>query len=518
MADVFISYSRKDSEQVKRLINSLKSHGISYWIDYENIPHGVPYDDCIRNAIPQSSIFLLVVSEDSMRKPDVKNELRIANKCGKLVIPFMLEDVELIDAVSYHIEANNRINAFEDWDIAINGLLNDVRRSSQQIADTTGNRVEDTYVDLEESEEHKLYGAVNMPITQYTGKTLDEMLSVARDDVDDYLLFRTIQQAQENPNAQRIVAEAYLSSKGVRRSPENAEKAIYWLAKAINQGDAEAMYYLGNCYYNGHGIKRNYAYAAYWYEQSATQQIPCVDAIYALADCYYENKGVPNNLLKKAEWYSKAKECEKQSGINDDIWYTSQYVNLFYGKRDEKKILTSNGYSLDRDNRRESRCIKEKKRDKLARALIVCGIIMIVALLICSLTATALMSEGAISEESMTAWQQSICLPLLLASSGVVTLGLMFRLKFYTFTGWFGHFIVKLGYIFVPSATIIEVLHEIMLPLNSNVFVSICLAFISLFLTLILLEDPGKQRIKKRKHTKEYNNRIFSKFKHTERK
>ena len=44
----------------------------------------------------------------------------------------------------------------------------------------------------------------------------------------------------------------------------NYEKAIYWYKKAIDQGDADSMYFLGMLYLEGKGVDKSLPDAAYW--------------------------------------------------------------------------------------------------------------------------------------------------------------------------------------------------------------------------------------------------------------
>ena len=40
MTDIFISYSRKDSERVNKLVDIIKKEGFSIWIDKDGIESG----------------------------------------------------------------------------------------------------------------------------------------------------------------------------------------------------------------------------------------------------------------------------------------------------------------------------------------------------------------------------------------------------------------------------------------------------------------------------------------------
>ena len=52
------------------------------------------------------------------------------------------------------------------------------------------------------------------------------------------------------------------------------EKAIPWLEKAAEQGQARAQSLLGSCYRDGDGVEADAAQAAEWYGKAAKQNYP----------------------------------------------------------------------------------------------------------------------------------------------------------------------------------------------------------------------------------------------------
>ena len=57
---VFISYSRKDKEFVRKLNDSLDSSEIEAWVDWEGIPPSSDWMDEIQRAIEGADAFLFV--------------------------------------------------------------------------------------------------------------------------------------------------------------------------------------------------------------------------------------------------------------------------------------------------------------------------------------------------------------------------------------------------------------------------------------------------------------------------
>ncbi|MBQ2347641.1 MAG: sel1 repeat family protein, partial [Clostridia bacterium] len=67
----------------------------------------------------------------------------------------------------------------------------------------------------------------------------------------------------------------YHNGEGVER---DYRKAVYWLSKAAEQGNAGAQYELGICYFLGNGVVKDHKKAVYWLNKAAAQgvQIPKV--------------------------------------------------------------------------------------------------------------------------------------------------------------------------------------------------------------------------------------------------
>ena len=61
---------------------------------------------------------------------------------------------------------------------------------------------------------------------------------------------------------------------------------------------------LGNCYYNGYGISKNYKEAVRWYRKSAEQEYNW--AQYYLGNCYYKGHGIKQDYDEAAKWHIKA--------------------------------------------------------------------------------------------------------------------------------------------------------------------------------------------------------------------
>ena len=80
MAQVFISYSRKDISFVEQLVADLRNTGLDVWYDVSSLRGGSRWRIEIENAIKNSQFFIVVLSPDSMASEWVEREFLLASK------------------------------------------------------------------------------------------------------------------------------------------------------------------------------------------------------------------------------------------------------------------------------------------------------------------------------------------------------------------------------------------------------------------------------------------------------
>lgn len=91
---IFLSYSSKDRQPVERLADKLKAQGFEVWTDREILP-GEDWQRAIETALDQASVFLFILSENSLGAPWQELELGMALRSAvgqskKTVIPVLL--------------------------------------------------------------------------------------------------------------------------------------------------------------------------------------------------------------------------------------------------------------------------------------------------------------------------------------------------------------------------------------------------------------------------------------------
>lgn len=101
--DIFISYSRKDTEIVKALYEWLEKAGYRCWLDVDGMFSGISYKKVIVDAIKRSKVLLFMSSENSNKSRNVVSEVSIAVEYGKKIIPVRLDMTSYSESIEYDI-------------------------------------------------------------------------------------------------------------------------------------------------------------------------------------------------------------------------------------------------------------------------------------------------------------------------------------------------------------------------------------------------------------------------------
>ena len=101
--DVFISYSRKDSERVNRIVDILSAQGISAWMDKDGIESGDAFKTVIVSAIDNSGVFLFLSSIFSNSSEWTVKEVNLAIYKKKPIIPIRLDETEYNPSILFDL-------------------------------------------------------------------------------------------------------------------------------------------------------------------------------------------------------------------------------------------------------------------------------------------------------------------------------------------------------------------------------------------------------------------------------
>lgn len=93
--DLFISYSRKDKEFVRKLAEGLRTAGHDPWVDWEDIPPSVDWMQEIERGIESANAFIFIISPDSVDSKVCYAEMEHAAQHNKRLVPILHREVEM---------------------------------------------------------------------------------------------------------------------------------------------------------------------------------------------------------------------------------------------------------------------------------------------------------------------------------------------------------------------------------------------------------------------------------------
>ncbi len=128
MADVFISYSRKDTDFVRRLHEALATGERDTWVDWEDIPLTAEWWSEIQEGIDSADTFVFILSPDSARSKVCFDEVEYAYQNNKRIVPILRREVtDAADKAQMHwaITRHNWIymRDEDDFDAAFENLI-----------------------------------------------------------------------------------------------------------------------------------------------------------------------------------------------------------------------------------------------------------------------------------------------------------------------------------------------------------------------------------------------------------
>jgi len=109
---VFVSYSRLNSREAKRLVAKLKTSLNRTWIDSSGLEHGEQFPTKILQEIKDCDCFILLWSRHSRQSRWVEKEWNHAFKLEKRIIPVILDKTDL----PMVLEDTHAFTSFDDSD------------------------------------------------------------------------------------------------------------------------------------------------------------------------------------------------------------------------------------------------------------------------------------------------------------------------------------------------------------------------------------------------------------------
>lgn len=101
--DIFISYSRKDSEIVYQVVQKLESAGFSIWIDKNGVESGDAFKGVIVKAIENCRAVVFFSSITANSSPWITKEISVAIYEKKRIIPVHLDDCKYNSEIKFDL-------------------------------------------------------------------------------------------------------------------------------------------------------------------------------------------------------------------------------------------------------------------------------------------------------------------------------------------------------------------------------------------------------------------------------
>lgn len=278
--EVFVSYKRKNKEQVLKLVSVLERRlEVRCWIDLTGIESSTQFASKICNAIDNCRVVLFMYSEEHLHI-DYENdytikELNYARAKGKKVVLVKLDDAALDNVFLLEFGTKDFIESKDRYQMEklISNLSNWLGRQTKTSED---------------------------PFEQ--GVRLFEQGQFR----DAYRIF--IKLAQEgHRRAQYYVGICYSQGKGVKQDLQAAAK---WISEADKHNAETAVrnssQNIDDDYHKAVDLFKNHWYREAYKIFLNLAQRGHVESQYYVALCYSQGKGVEVNLDAAAKWYAAA--------------------------------------------------------------------------------------------------------------------------------------------------------------------------------------------------------------------
>jgi hypothetical protein len=184
MAHLFVSYSRRDSAIVDRLVDKLAAARIQTWIDRGGIIGGTTWTESLVDAIRGATAVLVAISPDAVDSIDVGKEIAVAVDAKRPLLPVLVRPTTDLKRLAYHLTSVQRIDLVDDFDAGFADLLRSIDKGRR------GSAPGATAAPLSEADRQLLDQLTLMTdIDRQRGQLLDELTRLekqARENADEW--------------------------------------------------------------------------------------------------------------------------------------------------------------------------------------------------------------------------------------------------------------------------------------------------------------------------------------------
>jgi predicted ATPase len=113
MSQLFVSYASVDRSRALEIVEAIGSLGIEVWIDQAGIAGGTQYGTEIANALRDADAVVLIASGASLTSKNVRQEIMLAWRYDRPILPLILHPLVFPDDVAYWLEGAQWIEALD---------------------------------------------------------------------------------------------------------------------------------------------------------------------------------------------------------------------------------------------------------------------------------------------------------------------------------------------------------------------------------------------------------------------
>ncbi len=217
MADVLISYPRKDQWIMRTLRAEIEKAGFSVWVDEKLEPGKLTWQQAIAREVEVSRCVVVIITANTKPSEWMEREVQYARNNGKVVIPVLVTG-NAAD-VPFYMVTDQAVDLHTDFDAGVKRLLTFIRRFVPQrsplrldrvgsifdlnpplwrILDDIGMQVEPNPADIERAIRGTYHHAQRLEAPESILERLRRML---KDEYDESDVFNTF------PDLEKVIAE-----------------------------------------------------------------------------------------------------------------------------------------------------------------------------------------------------------------------------------------------------------------------------------------------------------------------
>lgn len=363
--DIFISYSSKDIDIVKKVCDGFKANDFEYWVAHENGEFGGHYAATIVEEIGKCKVFVVFISKYSNLSTHVINEINSAVMRNKIIVPVMIGSVKLSPALEYYISSNHYIiycdeasffNALTKRvsDILGRSLLGD--NPSEDCPCCTDDSADDICTLIKKGDAESL---CEVGRRYYFGNGVEKNLvkaahyfKIAADlnypaaicnlgwcyeagegvEQDWHMAYTCYLKSAELDCSMGQYSLGWMYDNGVYVK-KNKSIAMSWFIKAAENGQPMAQYKLGMAYMEGICVDCDPIMANHWLMLAADQGV--VFAQYQLAENFYFGRGCQKDVLKAKHMWLLA----SSRGYDRADYALEKYYDIYYANDNKSFII-----------------------------------------------------------------------------------------------------------------------------------------------------------------------------------